>query len=195
MLAAPVHPELVTGLARAVSGLGGRVIVRSSSPLEADPRWSGAFSSIREIGPGDVAAAARSCWSSAFAPDPLDRLEHCGLDPAVLGLSLLVQPDLDPEAGGVARLSGDEVEVTWVSGHPGAMLAGAEDGESARVGPGGQLRFAGGPAAGGPSGAVGHRRPAAAFGGVVLRDVAALARAVHASCGDDVIEWAWAGGR
>jgi pyruvate,water dikinase len=177
VLTTPVDPELVAELARAVTALGGRVIVRSSSPLEADPRWSGAFSSIREIGPDDVAAAARSCWSSAFAPDPLDRLDHCGLDPAALGLSLLVQPDLDPEAGGLARLSGDDVEVTWVNGHPGALLAGAEDGETARVGPG----MTG--------------RPAEALGGVVLRDVAALARAVHASGGDGVIEWAWAGGQ
>jgi phosphohistidine swiveling domain-containing protein len=186
VLTTPVDPGLVAELARAVTALGGRVIVRSSSPLEADPRWSGAFSSIREIGPGDVAAAARSCWSSAFAPDPLDRLDHCGLDPAALGLSLLVQPDLDPEAGGLARLSGDEVEVTWVNGHPGAMLAGAEDGKSVRIGPGGHQRFGG-------SARIG--RPAATLGGVVLRDVAALARAVYASSGDDVIEWAWSGGR
>jgi hypothetical protein len=192
VLAAPADPELVSDLARAVTALGGRVIVRSSSPLEADPRWSGAFSSIREIGPGDVAAAARSCWSSAFAPDPLDRLEHCGLDPAALGLSLLVQPDLGPEAGGLARLSGDEVEVTWVRGHPGAMLAGAEDGESAAVGPGGQLRRGGPATAGGPALS---RRPAEIVGRVILRRVAALARAVRASCGGDVIEWAWAGGR
>jgi hypothetical protein len=202
VLAAPVDPDLAAVLAQAVTELGGRAIVRSSSPLEADPRWSGAFSSIREIGPGDVAAAARSCWSSAFAPDPLDRLEHCGLDAAALGLSLLVQPDLDPEAGGLARRSGDEVEVTWVTGHPGAMLAGAEDGETARVGPGTASRpaeaFGGAPRISGPA-TFGRpatiRRPAEAFGGVVLRDVAALARAVHAACGDDVIEWAWAGGR
>jgi phosphohistidine swiveling domain-containing protein len=196
VLAAPVAPDLAAVLARAVTELGGRAIVRSSSPLEADPRWSGAFSSIREIGPGDVTAAARSCWSSAFAPDPLDRLEHCGLDPAALGLSLLVQPDLDPEAGGLARLSADEVEVTWVTGHPGAMLAGAEDGETARAGPGTASRPAeafGGPAVAARPAAIG--RPAQALGGLVLRDVAALARAVQAACGDDVIEWAWAGGR
>jgi hypothetical protein len=196
VLTTPVDPGLVAELARAVTALGGRVIVRSSSPLEADPRWSGAFSSIREIGPDDVAAAARSCWSSAFAPDPLDRLDHCGLDPAALGLSLLVQPDLDPEAGGLARLSGDEVEITWVNGHPGALLAGAQDGESASVGPRMIRRpaeaFCRSAAAGGPAAV---HRSAEAVGGVVLRDVAALARAVHASCGDDVIEWAWADGQ
>lgn len=177
VLGVAVDPDLAAALARAVTELGGRAIVRSSSALESDPRWSGAFSSIREIGPGDVAAAARSCWSSAFAPDPLDRLEHCGLEPAALGLSLLVQPDLDPEAGGLARLSGDEVEITWVNGHPGAMLAGAQDGQSARIGPA----------------SIG--RPAEPPGRVVLRDVAALARAAHASCGGNVIEWAWAGGQ
>ena len=43
--------DLAAELREAVAGLGGRVIVRSSSPLEGDPRWSGAFSSVAEVGP------------------------------------------------------------------------------------------------------------------------------------------------
>src|SRR5262249_57758391 len=90
---------------RAVAGLGGRVIARSSSPLEADPRWSGAFSSVAEVGPDDVVAAVRSCWASAFAVDPLGRLEACGLPPEALELAVLLQPEIRPEAGGVARVT------------------------------------------------------------------------------------------
>jgi len=41
---------LAAELRDAVAGLGGRVIARSSSPLEADPRWSGAFSSVAGVG-------------------------------------------------------------------------------------------------------------------------------------------------
>jgi phosphohistidine swiveling domain-containing protein len=165
VLASAVPAGLVAEMASAVTRLGGRVIVRSSSGLDDDPRWSGAFSSIREIGPGDVAAAARSCWCSAFAPDPLARLERCGLGPEVLGLSLLVQPDLEPDAGGLARWAGAEAEVAWVRGHPGGLLAGAEDGD---------------PGAPDPD---------------MLREVTAVVRAVHAFCGDDLVEWAWTGGR
>src|SRR5262249_14787412 len=95
-------PLLVAG-PRAVGGvLGGRVVVRSSRPLEGDGRWAGAFSSVTGVGPKDVASAVRSCWASAFAVDPLRRLEGCGLGLEALELALLVQPEVVPEAGGVA---------------------------------------------------------------------------------------------
>jgi phosphoenolpyruvate synthase/pyruvate phosphate dikinase len=178
VFAVPVRPELVTGLERAVGRLGGRAIVRSSSPLESDPRWSGAFSSIREIGAGDVAAAVRSCWASAFAPDPLDRLERCGLEPVRLGLSLLVQPDLTPDFGGLARTGGAGTDVSWTSGHPGALLAGVTEGQSARVPDQGEVQ----------------PEAAGALGPVIAGEVARLARAVHAFSGHEVIEWAWADG-
>jgi hypothetical protein len=174
----PVQRELIAELEGAVHQLGGRVIVRSSSALESDPRWSGAFSSIREIGAGDVAAAARSCWASAFAPDPLDRLEQCGLDPAQLGLSLLVQPDLTPDFGGLARTWGSGTDISWTSGHPGALLAGVAEGQSIRVRS--QQKV--------PSETAGMIGPA------IVREVARLAEAVHALSGHEVIEWAWAGG-
>ena len=88
-----------------MAGLGGRIIARSSSPLEADPRWSGAFSSVAEVGPDDVTAAIRSCWASAFAVDPLKRLDACGLPPEALELGVLLQPEIRPVAGGVARVT------------------------------------------------------------------------------------------
>jgi hypothetical protein len=181
----PVRPELISELGWAVGQLGGRAIVRSSSVLESDPRWSGAFSSIREIGAGDVAAAARSCWASAFAPDPLDRLEQCGLEPERLGLSLLVQPDLSPDYGGLARIRGSGTDISWTSGHPGALLAGVTEGQSVRVAD--------------PGDGSGPRAAASAAAGAIdpaiIAAVARLAHAVHAASGHEVIEWAWAGGR
>ena len=175
VFALPVGEGLTGDLARAVHRLGGRVIVRSSSAIEHDPLWSGAFSSIREIGPGDVAAAVRSCWASAFAPGTLDRLGQAGLGPADAGLSLLVQPDLEPEFGGLARCEGDGTEITWTAGHPGAMLAGVAAGETVRAGE--------------PNATAGR------IGRAILRRVAGLARAVRDLSGDEVIEWAWAGDR
>jgi phosphohistidine swiveling domain-containing protein len=156
---------LVGELHSAVNGLGGRVIVRSSSPLEGDARWAGAFSSVTGVGREDVATAVRSCWASAFAVDPLRRLEGCGLGLEALELAVLVQPEIVPEAGGVARVQAGEVTVEGVRGHPGALLSG----------------WAEGARDGGLAGLIGAE---------IVAQAAALADRVHAELGDDVIEWA-----
>src|SRR5262249_46841918 len=111
------------------------------------PRWSGAFSSIAEIGPDEMATAVRSCWAAAFAVDPLARLHSCGLAPDALQLAIIIQAELRPDAGGTARVAaaapsagargrhgrGVVVHVEGVPGHPGPLLAGWADGASARV--------------------------------------------------------------
>jgi phosphohistidine swiveling domain-containing protein len=188
---------LATELREATARLGGRVIVRSSSPLESDPRWSGAFSSVAEVGAGDVVSAVRSCWASAFAVDPLERLAACGLPPESVELGVLLQPEIHPAAGGVARVTsvggpggaegaaggegaGIEVVVEGVRGHPGALLAGWDEGASARV-----RLPAGQPAGDGLVGLIGAQTVSA---------VAALAGQVWHTLGDDVIEWAAADG-
>lgn len=195
MLAHPLDPALAAELREAAIRLGGRVIVRSSSPLEADPRWSGAFSTVAGVGPDEVTTAVRSCWASAFAVDPLARLGSCGLPLEALELGILIQPEICPAAGGVARVvppapgggaagagrpapagqDGVEVVVAGTEGHPGALLAGWADGASARV----SLPV---PAADGP------------LLGVLGRDlvisVARLAARVHQCLGDEAIEWA-----
>ena len=185
---------LAAGLRDAVARLGGRVIVRSSSPLESDPRWSGAFSSVAEVGADDVVSAVRSCWASAFAVDPLERLAACGLPPEALELAVLLQPEIRPAAGGVARVTGPgnaagagggagtadagdragvEVIVEGVLGHPGALLAGWAEGATARAGAGH---------------ASGHLT--GLLGSDLVTSVAALAGQVWHTLGDDVIEWA-----
>jgi len=179
-LACPLDPRLESELAEAVAGLGGRVIVRSSSPLERDPRWSGAFSSIAEVGVRDAATAVRSCWASAFAADPLARLRACGLSPEAMELGVVVQPELRPDAGGTARVTrrarpavdheawryGDlAVTAEAVAGHPGPLLAGWAEGVS---GPG----------------------LARLIGARLAGQVARLAARVFRLLGDDSIEWA-----
>lgn len=167
-----VDATLLVPLRTAVDSLGGRVIVRSSSPLESDLRWAGAFSTVNEIGPEDIAAAVSSCWASAFAPDPLERLEQCGWGLDDMRLAVLLQRELRPHCGGTAHLVGDEVRITGVRGHPGPLLAGWAGGVTVRVN--------------------GHASGEAAeyFGTKTVADVADLARAVHQCLGDDVIEWA-----
>ena len=189
---------LATELRDAVAGLGGRAIARSSSPLEADPRWSGAFSSVAEVGPDDVVAAVRSCWASAFAVDPLQRLGACRLPPEALELGVLLQPEIRPVAGGVARVTrtgpagagGAEVTVEGVRGHPGALLAGWAEGASARVPLPGTTAVTGGPAAGPPPAGPAAGGLAGLLGPELVAAVAALAGYAWRLLGDDVIEWA-----
>ena len=134
VLGSALDAGLVAELRCVVELLGGRVIVRSSSPLEGDARWAGAFSSVTGVGREDVATAVRSCWASAFAVDPLRRLEGCGLGLAALELAVLVQPEIIPEAGGVARARAGEVAVEGVRGHPGALLSGWAEAEPVEPG-------------------------------------------------------------
>lgn len=180
----PLQCAVTRELEAAVAQLGGRVIVRSSSPLEADPRWSGAFASVSEVGQADVANAVRSCWASALGPDPLRRLELSGLPLEAAELAVLLQPEISPVAGGVARLAGageDELEVTIeaIAGHPGALLAGLADGLTCRLrGNAADPDLAGGD-------------PLATMIGLDgARAVARLALGVWQKLGDDLIEWA-----
>ena len=198
---------LAAELREAVARLGGRVIARSSSPLEADARWSGAFSSVAGVGPDDAVTAVRSCWASAFAVDPLRRLEACRLPPEALALGVLLQPEIRPVAGGVARVTrtgpagGAEVTVEGVRGHPGALLSGWAEGASARVplpedGAATSQPAAGwlpaGPVRGEPagSGQPGDGGLAALVGPATVAAVAALAGRAWRLLGDNVIEWA-----
>ncbi|HLI42092.1 MAG TPA: PEP/pyruvate-binding domain-containing protein [Streptosporangiaceae bacterium] len=198
-LSCPLDPGLGSELAAAVTALGGRVVVRSSSPLEQDPCWSGAFSSIAEVGPAEAATAVRSCWAAAFAADPLARLASCGLAPEALELGVVIQPELIPDAGGTARVvaparagrGGDiEVEVEAVTGHPGPLLAGWAEGACARLPV--PAAAAVGPAV--PPRQRSRRAVGAALAGLIgprLAWAAAdLAARVHRLLGDDTIEWA-----
>ena len=181
VLGHPFDAGLADALHAAVAGLGGRVIVRSSSPLEADGRWAGAFSSVAEVGPADAAAAVRSCWASAFAVDPLGRLDASGLGVGDLRLGVVVQPEIRPDAGGVARVEWDEVIIDGVAGHPADLLGGWAEGATERW-----------PLAAGAAGPA--RGPLATLVGPgLVAGVARLARDCHRDLGDDLIEWAACG--
>jgi hypothetical protein len=183
--------DLAAELREAVVRLGGRVIVRSSSPLEDDPRWSGAFSSVAEVGPDDAVPAVRSCWASAFAPDPPGRLGACGLPPEALELGVLLQPEIRPVAGGVARMShaahapGTEVAVEGAPGHPGALLSGWAEGASARL-----PLLACPRGTGWLPGRADEDGLARLIGPELVAAVATLAGRAWRLLGDDVIEWA-----
>jgi hypothetical protein len=175
----PLPDPLIRALNDVSRRLGAPLIVRSSSPLESDPRWSGAFSSVAEVGAGDIATAVRSVWASAFAPDPIERLGACGLAPESVDMAVLIQPELRPACGGTARTSAGGVRIEGVTGHPGPMLSGWADGASATVTADGTAT--------GPL--------ATLINPGIIAEVAQVMMNVFSVLGDDTIEWASADGQ
>ena len=112
----------------AFASLGPSLVVRSSTGLDADGRWSGAFASYLDVGSIDTAAAIRGCWASVFTRDVLERCEMTGTDPASLRVGVLVQPYVAFTFGGTARIDagGPHARVTVTVGRGGAhgVLAG-----------------------------------------------------------------------
>lgn len=153
-------------------------VVRSSTPLDDDGRWSGAFASYLDVSPGDLGAAVRGCWASAVGRDPVARSGEAGVDPGSIRVGVLVQPYRRFDAGGTARVGADgTVAVSAASGGPAGVVSRG-DGHEVRVRPDGRL--AGDPPAGVPAAAV--------------EAAAALARAAAASTAAGSIEWGAVGG-
>ena len=148
------------------------LIVRSSSPLEADGTWSGAFSSFHGIRPEDLGTAVRGCWGSAFQMGVIERAEHVGVDPYRLGLAVLVQPELTPDIGGTARCRSDgSVQITATRGPLEPLMAGHVEGMTAIVDADGRTDATDAPRD-------------------LLVEVAALTRRVQRLLDHQLIEWA-----
>lgn len=132
--------EPVPGAARieaAGQELSARLAVRSSSRLETDGRWAGAFTSYIGIAPAELPKAVAGCWASAFSVDALDRQLQVGIEPGSAPMAVLVQSSIDPVAGGVAEISLDgTLRVEAVSGSPAPLLQGWERGMAATRRPG-----------------------------------------------------------
>ncbi|MGH2547520.1 MAG: PEP/pyruvate-binding domain-containing protein, partial [Actinomycetota bacterium] len=172
--------ELETGLGEALEqagrALGGRLAVRSSTPVEVSSHWAGAFATYLEIRPEEVAVALRGCWASAFTVDALRRAERAGVAPGTTPIAALVQAELKPAAGGKAEVDGDGgVVVMGTSGSPAALMSGWERGWRVRVG------------------SNGVEGEADLIGDGSLGELADLARAVQRATGDDLLEWLWSG--
>ena len=189
---AGVAAELLTELGARAARLGEPLVVRSSSPLEDAPTWSGAFSSFLDIATGDLDTALRGCWASAFAVDPLERAEEAGVAADELTMAVLVQPQVSPDAGGLARTAGDGVvTITAVRGSPAPLLTGWARGVQIRVGADDAITVAGAAAPGDAGGEEDAVEPLLAD--AMILAVAALARRVRSALDGDVIEWAVAG--
>ena len=92
------------------------LVVRSSSLLEGSGKWSGAFTSYLDVNQEELPKAVAGCWASAFTVSTLERFSAAGIDPAAAAMAVLIQPALQPDFGGTARLDGDEATVIGVRG-------------------------------------------------------------------------------
>ncbi|MHB1987817.1 MAG: PEP/pyruvate-binding domain-containing protein [Acidimicrobiales bacterium] len=176
-LSAEVVPESVTRSAEAMFGAE-LLVARSSSPLEADGGWSGAFSSYVAITSAELPVAVRGCWASMFGRDASERLEALGLAAVEAGMAVLIQACISPEPGGVAVVNGPSVAVTVAEKTLAGMLQGWDRGLHSVVEDSGPPR---GPAVD-------------QFGAGLLREVARIALECSAATGDDHFEWARAEG-
>jgi hypothetical protein len=124
----PFDAALEVAVRTGVVDLGSELVVRSSSPLEGDGAWAGAFTSYLDVSVDDLPTAIRGCWASAFSNGAIERAAHAGVDPADLGLAILIQPAIAPDVGGTARLVGGELRIVAVRGSPAPLLQGWEPG-------------------------------------------------------------------
>ncbi|MDH4118140.1 MAG: PEP-utilizing enzyme [Acidimicrobiia bacterium] len=175
----PLSIPLSEALLDATESMPEPMIVRSSSILEGQGEWSGAFTSYLEIFHGEVETAVRGCWASAFTVHTLERYEAAKLAPGSAPMAVLVQPALSPEFGGTARIAGDDVIVVGVAGSPAPLVQGWEPGSHARVG---------------TSGVISGAEAIELMSTDLIGSVAELLRQAHDRVGATGCEWASAGG-
>jgi phosphohistidine swiveling domain-containing protein len=101
------------------------LVVRSSTVLDDDGRWSGAFASYLRVSPSDLHTAVRGCWASAFTADAVGRCRETAVQVGDLRIGVLVQPFLAFDVGGTARVREDgTVAVTAALGGPAGVVGG-----------------------------------------------------------------------
>ena len=120
-------------LITAGAALSERLVARSSTLLETSGEWAGAFTSYVDVAPEELPKAVVGCWASAFAVAAMERQEAAGVEPGSFPMAVLVQPALDPEAGGWAEIGSDgTVTVSGVKGSPAPLLQGWVTGHDGR---------------------------------------------------------------
>ena len=120
-----VPEELGEQIEQAASALPTPLIVRSSSVLEGEGEWSGAFTSVPEILHGEVGKATKSVWATTFSIEVLERFEAAELEPGSAPMGVLVQPEIQPDFGGAAIVDASgAVTVNAVKGSPRDLMAG-----------------------------------------------------------------------
>ena len=180
LLRSELDETLAAEIAEAAAELAEPLIARSSSALEGEGTWAGAFASLPELRRDEVPKALRSVWSAMFTIEALERFEAAGIEAGSAGMGVLVQTELAPDCGGAATV--DEigaVSISAVKGSPRDLLAGWVPGVRATVG---------------PDGSISGTEALELIGATTLSEVAALARRADAELGCNLVEWAVTGG-
>jgi rifampicin phosphotransferase len=186
--AAPLPGEVAAAIEAVAGRLGGGPLAVRSSGVDEDlpgASYAGQYETVLGVSAGELAAAVRRCWASAFAPHvaAYRRARGAGREVA---MAVLVQPLVAAEAAGVAfsadPVTGDRdtVVVNAVRGLGDRLVAGTASPDEWMV-RGGEATC--------------RAAPEAAIDAGVAARVAALARRVEARLGaPQDIEWALAGG-
>ena len=180
VLRSDLDETLIAEIAEAAAGLAEPLIARSSSALEGEGTWAGAFASLPELHRDEVPKALRSVWSGMFTLEALERFEAVGIEPGTAGMGVLVQTELAPDCGGAAIV--DElgaVRISAVKGSPRDLLAGWVPGVRATVA---------------PDGTISGQEALELIGTGTLTGVAALAREAAGELDCNLTEWAVTGG-
>ena len=180
VLRSDLDETLIAEIAEAAAGLAEPLIARSSSALEGEGTWAGAFASLPELHRDEVPKALRSVWSGMFTLEALERFEAVGIEPGTSGMGVLVQTELAPDCGGAAIV--DElgaVTISAVKGSPRDLLAGWVPGVRATVA---------------PDGTISGQEALELIGVGTLTGVAALAREAAGELDCNLTEWAVTGG-
>ena len=176
MLRGGLDETLAAEIAEAAAGFAEPLIARSSSALEGEGTWAGAFASLPELLRHELPKALRSVWSGMFTMEALERFEAAGIEPGTAGMGVLVQTELAPDCGGAATADGSgTVTVSAVKGSPRDLLAGWVPGVRATVAPGGGIS---------------GEDALDLIGAGTLGEVAALTRQAAQRLGCNLVEWA-----
>jgi hypothetical protein len=172
----PLPDALRDDVLSRAEALSAPMVVRSSSALEGSGLWSGAFTSYLDVRHEELPKAIVGCYASVFTQATVERFVAAGVSPATAAIAVLVQPALDPESGGTARLSGEDVLVAGVKGSPVPLVQGWDPGVHAKVT---------------PDGAVQGKAAIDTLGEERLRRVALALRQAQDAIGANSCEWAF----
>ena len=186
--AAPLPGEVATAVAAVAGRLGGGPLAVRSSGVDEDlpgASYAGQYETVLGVPAGELAAAVRRCWASAFTSHVAAYRRARGTGREV-AMAVLVQPLVAAEAAGVAfsadPVTGDRdtAVINAVSGLGDRLVAGTASPDEWVV-HGGEATC--------------RAAPEGAVDAGIAAEVAALARRVEARLGPPQdLEWALAGG-
>jgi pyruvate,water dikinase len=182
----PLEAALTEELDEVAARLGGPLAVRSSAVGEDGERFSfaGQFESVLNVDPGQLSAAVRYCWRSAFSLRALEYRRRAGSLRDAAKLAVIVQRQIAGDVSGVLftldPVSGDRgrMRISACRGLGDALVAGEVDGDEYLI-----------DRQGTEFGACRISRDHRLLSAEALRELAALGRRLSEPSGPRDVEW------